>query len=55
MEKKDLIKEINVSLMRLGMYFSEDTRSFLWELGEEELILILRFCGYMQRFYRRAK
>ena len=55
MEKKDLIQQINVSLMRLGMYFSEDTKAFLWELDEKELYLILKFCGFLQRFYRKGK
>ena len=55
MSKADLIKEVIVSLMRLGLYFSEETKVFLWELDEDELTLILRFCGRLSRFYRKGK
>ena len=53
MSKQDLIKEINVSLRRLGLYFSEECKEFLWDLNEEQLCLILKFVGRLSRFYSR--
>lgn len=53
MEKKDLIKEISVSLQRLSLYYSEETRAFLWELSIEELELILKFTSFLVSFIER--
>lgn len=55
MDKQELVKQISVSMMRLGLFFNEETKSFLWLLKEKELELILKFLGYCQRFYRRGK
>lgn len=53
MSKQDLIREINISLRRLGLYFSEECKEFLWDLNEEQLCLILKFVGRLSRFYSR--
>jgi len=55
MQKPDLIKQILVSLSRLSIYYSEDTKVFLWELSESQLNLILKFTALLQKFYRRGK
>jgi len=55
MEKPDLIRDINVSLIRLGLYFSEDIKEFLWCLQDESLVLILRFLSRVSKYYRKAK
>ena len=53
MEKADLIREINVSLTRLGIYFSDEIKEFLWCLSEEQLVLILRFCSRLNKFFSK--
>ena len=55
MNKADIIREITVSLARLGMYFSQDTKEFLWSLSEQQNALILKFLGFCSKFYRKAK
>ena len=55
MNKAEIIRQITVSLARLGMFFSQDTKEFLWSLSEAENALILKFLGYCQRFYRKGK
>ena len=55
MSKVDLVKEITVSLSRLGLFFTEECKEFLWSLSESQLTLILRFCTRLQKFYRKGK
>lgn len=56
MDKKDVIKEISISLSRLGLFFSEETKEFLWEMDLETLFTILKFLTRVSKFYsKKAK
>ncbi len=53
MNKNDLVREIKVSLRRLSLYLSEETEEFLWDLSEEQLVLVLKFCSRLSKFYSK--
>ena len=55
MDKQELIEEISVSIKRLGLYYSEDTKSLLWTMDEKSLFLIIKFMTKLSRFFSKKR
>ena len=53
MDKKDVISEILISLNRIGVYYTEDARAFLWEMDLDMLFTILKFLSKVSKFYSK--
>ena len=53
MDKQELIEEISVSIKRLGLYYSEETKALLWTMDETGLVLIIKFLAKLSKFYSK--
>lgn len=53
MDKKQLIETIAISIRRLGLFYSEETKSLLWELDETVLFVLIDFLNKLNRFYSK--